>query len=166
MTKMITEAEMSLQTLYTHMLESGIERIQLQLEDECVMLHTENGTGYSIALIEDKKFIRFSTALPLRRNVSYEQKIAYANHLNSKVFLPCFCITTQGNIGVSYVMPYRLGVIAAQFMNIVRRFGSMLEFIEQAHNDDGLIEFEISSDESNESPDLAQISQPKGCLLN
>lgn len=39
------------------------------------------------------------------------------------------------------MLPYTHGLIAGNFVSIVNRFASLLEFIVQTYNDDGLIDF-------------------------
>jgi len=42
---------------------------------------------------------------------------------------------------VAYVLPYTHGLIAGNFVSVVNRFASLLEFVVHTYNDDGLIDF-------------------------
>jgi hypothetical protein len=57
------------------------------------------------------------------------------------VFLPVFNVDADADLTVAYVMPYGGGLIAGNFVSVVNRFASLLEFIVQTYNDDGLIDF-------------------------
>jgi hypothetical protein len=166
MTKMINEDDMSLNTLYQHMLDSGIDRLQLLTDEDRILLHTESGTGYTISLIHERTFIRLATTLPLCRNASHEQRIAFANELNEDVFLPSFSISPRGDLRINYALPYRHGVIAGQFMSVVRRFGSMLEHVVHNKNTDGLIDFDDPNEEVTEGAELASLAMSKNSLMN
>jgi hypothetical protein len=61
--------------------------------------------------------------------------------LNEEVFLPVFTVDPDEDLTVVYVLPYTHGLIAGNFVAVVNRFGSVLEFIVQTYNDDGLIDF-------------------------
>ncbi len=64
-----------------------------------------------------------------------------ARRLNDDVFLPVFTIDADKDQSVAYVMRYALGLIAEHFVAVVTRFASLLEFIIQNCDRDGLIVF-------------------------
>ncbi|RDK04602.1 hypothetical protein [Paraburkholderia lacunae] len=139
MTKIFTEAEISIETLDAHLRDSGL--IPYAVQPDCIRLRTETGVGYRISIITDRKFIRFSTYLPLNRQAPIGQKHALAKRLNEDVFLPVFTIDTDEDLIVAYAMPFSGGLIAGTFVSIVNRFASLLEFIVQTYDDDGLFDF-------------------------
>ncbi|WP_157658561.1 hypothetical protein [Burkholderia ubonensis] len=97
--------------------------------------------GYRTCLIPDRKLIRFATYLPLNRQASIGQKHELARRLNEDVFLPVFTIDGDGDLIVAYSLQYTHGLIAGNFVSIVNRFASLLEFVVDAYNADGLIDF-------------------------
>lgn len=50
-----------------------------------------------------------------------------------------FCVDHENDLVVHYPLPYAHGLIAGQFMAVVHRFASMLDFIIETKNEDGLI---------------------------
>ncbi|KGW74476.1 hypothetical protein Y046_3179 [Burkholderia pseudomallei MSHR2990] len=139
MTKTFTEAEISIGTLDTHLRDSGV--VPYDVQPDGIRLRTENGIGYRICLIPDRKFIRFATYLPLNRQVPIEKKHELARRLNDEIFLPVFTIDQDEDLTVAYVLPYMQGLVAGNFASIVNRFASLLEFVVETYNDDGLIDF-------------------------
>ncbi|MFM0007259.1 hypothetical protein PQR57_40690 [Paraburkholderia dipogonis] len=139
MTKTFTEADITIETLDAHIRDSGL--IPYAVQPDAIRLRTENGIGYRVSLITDWKFVRFSTYLPLNRQAPIDQKHALAKRLNEQIFLPVFTVDTDEDLTVVYVLPYAHGLIAGNFVSIVTRFASLLEFIVQTYNDDGLIDF-------------------------
>ncbi|WP_175787163.1 YbjN domain-containing protein [Burkholderia anthina] len=112
------------------------------VQSDVIRLRTENGIAYRVFLIPDRKFVRFTTYLPLNRQAPIEQKHELARRLNEDVFLPVFTIDFDGDLAVSYVLPFGGGgLIAGNFMSIVNRFASLLEFVVETYNGDGLIDF-------------------------
>ncbi|WP_175002113.1 hypothetical protein [Burkholderia lata] len=104
-------------------------------------MRTERGVGYRISLITDRKFIRFDTYLLLNRQAPIGLKHALAKRLNEDVFLPVFTIDQEEDLTVAYALPYMNGLIAGNFVAVVNRFASLLEFIVHSCNDNGLIDF-------------------------
>ncbi|CAE6801556.1 YbjN domain-containing protein [Paraburkholderia domus] len=139
MTKTFIESDITIETLDAHLRDSGL--VPYNVQPDGISLRTEDGIGYRISIITDRKFIRFSTYLPLNRQAPIDQKHALAKRLNEEVFLPVFTVDQDEDLSVAYVMPYAHGMIAGNFVVIVNRFASLLEFIVQTYNDDGLIDF-------------------------
>ncbi|MGO4155999.1 YbjN domain-containing protein [Cupriavidus sp. YAF13] len=139
MTKTFTEADITIETLDAHLRDSGL--VPYAVKPDAIRLRSENGIGYRISLITDWKFIRFHTYLPLDRQAPIDQKHALAKRLNEQIFLPVFTVDADEDLTVVYVLPYAHGLIAGNFVSIVTRFASLLEFIVQTYNDDGLIDF-------------------------
>ncbi|MDN4573372.1 hypothetical protein DBB29_12365 [Pandoraea cepalis] len=62
--------------------------------------------------------------------------------MNDEVFLPVFAIDQDEDLTVAYVLPYTAGLIAGNFVAVVNRFASLLEFVVETYNEDGLIDFD------------------------
>jgi len=139
MTKVFAESDMTIDTLAAHIRDSGL--VPHEVQPDGIWLRTENGIGYRIALVTDKTFVRIGTYLPLRRDVSVEDKRELARRLNEEVFMPVFTLDQDEDLIVSYVLPYSQGLIAGNFIYVVNRFGSMLEYVVQTFNGDALIDF-------------------------
>ncbi|CAG9183219.1 YbjN domain-containing protein [Cupriavidus pinatubonensis] len=139
LTKIFIESDIIIATLETHIRDSGL--VPHKVQPDGIWLRTENGIGYRISIIEDRKFIRFGTYLPLIRQAPIDQKQDLARRLNENVFLPVFTIDQDEDLTVAYVLPYAHGLIAGNFLSVVNRFASLLEYVVQTHNEDGLIDF-------------------------
>jgi hypothetical protein len=97
-------------------------------------------TNYRRAYLT-KIFARFSTYMSLNRQAPIDQKHELARRLNEEIFLPVFTVDSDEDLTVAYVLPYAHGLIAGNFVAVVNRFASLLEFIIQTYSDDGLIDF-------------------------
>lgn len=139
MTKIFAESDITIDTLEAHIRDSGL--VPHKVQPDGIWLRTENGIGYRISIIEDRKFIRIGTYLPLNRQASIDQKRDLARRLNDEVFLPVFTIDQDEDLTVTYVLPYTHGLIAGNFISVVNRFASLLEYVVQTFNEDGLIDF-------------------------
>ncbi|CAN7213145.1 hypothetical protein LJR296_000570 [Cupriavidus necator] len=139
MTKIFTESDITINALEAHIRDSGL--VPHKVQPDGIWLRTENGIGYRVSLIEDRKFIRIGTYLPLNRLASVDQKQELARRLNEEVFLPVFGLDADEDLTVAYVLPYAHGLIAGNFIAVVNRFGSLLEYVVQTFNEDGLIDF-------------------------
>ncbi len=136
MTKIFAESDITIDSLEAHICDSGL--VPHKVQPDGIWLRTENGIGYRISIIEDRKFIRIGTYLPLNRQASIDEKHELARRLNEGVFLPVFTIDQDEDLTVTYVLPYAHGLIAGNLVSVINRFGSLLEFIVQTYND-GLI---------------------------
>lgn len=139
MTKIFAETDITIDALDAHLRDSGL--VPYNLQPDCIRLRSENGIGYRISLITDRKFVRIATYLPLNRQAPIDQKHALARRLNDGVFLPVFTIDPDEDLTVAYVMPYAHGLIAGNFVAVVARFASLLEFVVETYRNDGLIDF-------------------------
>ncbi|WP_059410590.1 YbjN domain-containing protein [Cupriavidus basilensis] len=140
MTKVFAESDITVSTLEAHIRDSGL--VPHKVQPDGIWLRTESGIGYRISIIEDRKFIRIGTYLPLNRQAAIDQKHELARRLNDEVFLPVFTIDQDEDLTVTYVLPYTHGLIAGNFVSVINRFGSLLEYVVQTYNDeDGLIDF-------------------------
>lgn len=139
MTKTFTESDITIDTLVSHLRDSGLTPHEVQPDG--IWMRSPKGLGFRISLIEDRKFIRFATYLPLNRHASIDQKHELARRLNENVFLPVFTLDPDEDLTVMYVLPYEHGLIAGNFVALINRFGSMLEYVVEAFSGDGLIDF-------------------------
>lgn len=78
----------------------------------------------------------------MRSGEPIAKKLELEHQLNASIFLAAFNLDEDEDLNVTYLMPYGHGLIAGQFAAIVRRFGSILDYVVQTQNDDGLIDFE------------------------
>ena len=138
LTKTFTESEVTITTLESHIRDSGLVPHEVQLDG--IWMRSPKGLGFRISIIENQKFIRFSTYLPLNRQVPIDQKHELARRLNENVFLPVFTLDHDGDLAIMYVLPYEHGLIAGNFVAVVNRFGPMLEYVVQTFGE-GLIDF-------------------------
>lgn len=139
MTKTFNESDVTIETLDAHLRGSGV--MPYDVQPDRIKMRTEQGIGYRISIITDRKFIRFPTYLPLNRQASIGLKLGLARRLNDEVFLPVFTVDSEGDLSVAYVMPYAHGLIAGNFVAMVTRYASLLEFVVERYNSDGLIDF-------------------------
>ncbi|HEM7892206.1 hypothetical protein [Burkholderia cepacia] len=141
MTKTFSEHEITIEALDAHLRDSGV--VPYSVQSDCIRLRTEQGIGYRIFLIAERKFIRISTYLPLNRQAPIEQKHELARRLNEDVFLPVFTVDQDEDLTVGYALPYTVGLIAGNFVAVVNRLASLLEFVVETYNDGGLIDFGV-----------------------
>lgn len=139
MAKIWEENEVTMDNLIAHLRDSGQK--PNTLHDDEAWFRTESGTGYCVSIMDDKKFVRISTYLPLDPAQSKEAKLQFEHRLNHDVFLPVFCLDDDGDLTVTYVMPFAHGLIAGQFVAILNRFADLLDYIVRKQNDDGIIDF-------------------------
>ncbi|MFM0474771.1 YbjN domain-containing protein [Paraburkholderia strydomiana] len=139
MTKFFEESDITIETLDAHLRDSGL--VPYNVQPDSIRLRTEQGIGYRISLSTDRKFVRFATYLPVNKLASLDQKHALAKRLNEEVFLPVFVVDADEDLTVTYVLPYAHGLFAGNFIAIVNRFASLLEFIVETYSGDGLIDF-------------------------
>ena len=137
--KTFIEHQINIDTLEYHIRDSGL--VPHEVQSDGIWMRSPNGLGYRISLIEDRKFIRVSTYLPLNQQAPIGQKHELARRLNEGVFLPVFTLDQDEDLNVMYVLPYEHGLIAGNFVAVVNRFGSMLEYVVQTFNPDGIIDF-------------------------
>jgi hypothetical protein len=134
-----TEDQITLDLLSDHLADSGVSIVSV--DENRIDLKSESGIWYSVSIVDDPKFIRLWSFLPLRSEESKASKVDLEHLLNGKIFLPVFSLDADEDLTVSYVMPYAQGLIAGQFAAIVQRFGSMLQYVVQSNNESGLIDF-------------------------
>ncbi|MGH8790535.1 MAG: YbjN domain-containing protein [Cupriavidus necator] len=139
MTKIFAESDITIDALEAHIRDSGM--VPHKVQPDAIWLRTENGIGFRISLIADRKFIRIGTYLPLNRQAPIDQKHELARRLNEEVFLPVFTLDQDEDLTVTYVLPYTHGLIAGNFVSVVNRFASLLEYVVQTFNEDRLIDF-------------------------
>jgi hypothetical protein len=142
MNKIWNTEEVTIDNLATHLTEAGL--LAIATDEDKLWYRTEHGIAYSVSILDEKKFVRLSTYLPLDSDRPKEEKLAFAHHLNANIFMPTFCLDDEDDLIVSYVVPYQFGLIAAQLSAMVIRFASLLEFLVREQNDDEIIAFRVS----------------------
>jgi hypothetical protein len=166
MTKIWIQDDITSGNITSHLKDSGF--IPMAIDKRGIWLHTITGIAYCISILEDEKFIRFWTFLPLDRNGSRESKLALEHRLNAEIFLPVFSLESDDNLSVSYLMPYQMGLIAGQFMAIVNRFSRLLDVIVESYDENQMIDFSLGKTvyEIDESDRDVTGLRPAGVLLN
>jgi hypothetical protein len=164
MTKIWNEEQITLENLAAHLRDSGV--IPTAVAEDGIWLHTPSGTAYRVSILEDKKFVRIGTYLPLDQSRTIEDKLAFEHQLNSTIFMASVSIDDDEDLTVSYVLPYQCGLIAGQLIAIVNRFSSLLEYIVQSRNSDGIIRFSSSQSEDNSDTPTVVLDTPADALLH
>lgn len=168
MTKIFEQDEITLALLADHLIDSGLQ--PEFINEETIRLRIPSGIGYRISIVDDPKFIRLVTYFPLSKSIDVRKKLELEHVLNEEVFMPSFYVDEDGtgDLWITYVMPYQHGLIAGQFTYIVNRYASLLQFIVDEYNADGVIDFDIPSIDSNIEVDghMDTLVPPKGSLIN
>jgi hypothetical protein len=125
MTKILEECEVSLQTLGTLLDDAGISADAT--DGKSLVLESPAGLKFRIHQDEVRKFLALRTYLPVRKDL--DDRFELANRMNSEVFLACFHVDGDGDIGVEYDVSYERGLIAPQFLRLVRRYCGMLDHV-------------------------------------
>ncbi|GJH13607.1 hypothetical protein CBA19CS11_32235 [Caballeronia novacaledonica] len=136
MKKIWNEDDISLDALAAHIADSGVGH---DTNAARIILHTESGLAYQVTVDENKKFIRFTTYFPIALHASGKQKRELEHGLNSQVFMASFWIDGDNDLVVDYPLPFGRGLIAGNFMAVLHRFASILDFLIREKNDEGLI---------------------------
>ena len=162
MNKLYAETEVSVEILFAHLIGCGLEPVAVP--NDMIRLRTSSGIGYRVGLREDQKFIQIGTYLPLDRRRDRQCKWDLAHRLNEELMLPSCYVDEDGygDLWIKYVMPYQHGLIGDQFEAIIERFASMLQFIVETYNEDGIIDFGVPDHPCSDG----SLSIPKGVLIN
>jgi len=139
MIKIWTEEQVTLENLALHLKDSGV--IPTAIADDGIWLRTSSGIAYRISILDDKKFLRIGTCLPTNKAQSIDRKLQFEHKLNAAIFLPVFSLDEDDDLHVSYVTPYDFGLIAGQFVSLVNRFGSLLEYLVEERDEEKIIDF-------------------------
>ncbi|MFC7514075.1 hypothetical protein ACFQUU_03555 [Herbaspirillum sp. GCM10030257] len=153
MTKILNEDEVTIANLNMHLKDSGLTPTVQNAER--ILLYTDHGVGFFITMVDRKRFARLGTWLPLNKAEPVSRKIDLERKLNREVFLPTFRLDADDDLDISYVLTYQHGLIAGQFISVVNRFASMLDYVVATYNHDGIICFHERETE-----------RPNGVLLN
>ena len=166
MHKMWNEEEVNLDVLAAHISDSGLD---CSMQTERIVLHTESGIAYQLILDENRKFVQFMTFFPMASHAGESQKRDFEHRLNTQVFMASFSVDDDSDLVVHYPLPYGHGLIAGQFMAVLHRFASMLDFVIRTKNEDGLILFGSNAPQPEENddndPDLSRDSTGEGVRL-
>ncbi|MEK0233031.1 YbjN domain-containing protein [Ralstonia pseudosolanacearum] len=139
MTKIFAESDITIDALEAHIRDSGM--VPHEVQPDGIWMRSPQGLGFRISIIEERKFVQFRTFLPLRHDASLEDKRELARRLNEGVFLPVFTVDDDEDLAISYSMPFTAGLIAGNFIAIVHRFASLLEYVVEVFNSDAMIDF-------------------------
>lgn len=143
-----TEDQVSLINIEGHLEDCG--KPQVSRHEHWVKLATENGLAVTIRIDDDKKFLRISSYLPIDRSRSRTDKLDLIQRYNADMFLPGFCLDDDEDVRVNYAMCYERGLIVGQFMIVLNRFCSLIEYIADTQNQEGLIKFDHDSDDDGD----------------
>lgn len=109
------------------------------------------------------------TLFPVATPASDEQKRDLEHRLDSQAFMTSFWIDDDNDVVVDYPVSYSHGLLAGQFVTVLRRFGSMLDFFIRAKNDDGFILFGSTpprpEEDDDTDPDALRGSTREGARL-
>ncbi|WP_429347249.1 YbjN domain-containing protein [Paraburkholderia sp. Clong3] len=144
------EEEVNLDVLAAHISDSGLD---CTMQTDRIVLHSESGIAYQLILDENRKFVRFMTFFPVAPHAAEKQKRDFEHRLNMQVFMASFSVDDDNDLVVHYPLPYGHGLIAGQFMAVLHRFASMLEFVIGTKNKDGLILFGSNTPQPEENDD-------------
>ncbi|BBQ03277.1 hypothetical protein BSFA1_84050 (plasmid) [Burkholderia sp. SFA1] len=166
MHKIWNEEEVNLEVLAAHIADSGLH---CTVQTERIVLHTESGIGHQLILDENRKFVRFMTFFPMASHAGEQLKREFEHKLNTEVFMASFSVDHENDLVVHYPLPYGHGLIAGQFMAVLHRFASMLDFVIETKNDDGLILLGPNAPQHQENdvddPDCSRDSAGEGARL-
>ena len=163
MTKIFNEDEVTIHNLHQHFVDSGL--IPYAVDGNRIRIHTSIGLAYSVLIIDEKKFIRLSSYLPLDRTQSKEIKLDFEHRLNKDIFLAKFCVDEDDDLEIVHVFPFAHGLIAGQLMALVNRFASLLDHIVENEDHDRIFNFPSSNNSDEEATGQAATA-PTGILLN
>lgn len=127
MPRLWTEEEVSLTALAEHFENCGITSVDLK--DDRVKLHTDEGLYHCIFIDEGRKFLRFSSYLPIDKTLSRVEKLELVQHFNASYFLTGFALDKDEDLGIGYSVSYEKGLNIGQFMILLHRFRSLLAYI-------------------------------------
>lgn len=168
MTKIFEQDEITLAVLADHFTDSGLQ--PEIISEDTIRLRTPSGIGYRISIVDDPKFIRLATYFPLSKTIDVRKRLELEHILNEEVFMPSFYVDDEGtgDLWITYVMPYQHGLIAGQFTYIVNRYASLLQFLVDNYNSDGVIDFDIPTIDSKieVGGHMDTLVPPKGSLIN
>jgi hypothetical protein len=151
-----TEEQVSLINIEGHLEDCG--RRQISRHENRISLHTEKGLSVSIHIDDDRKFLSLSSYLPIDKSRSRADKLDLIQRYNCDIFLTSFFLDDDEDVQVSYSMCYERGLIVGQFMIVLNRFCSLIEYIADTQNQEGLIQFD--QDSEDEEGDVIEVVEP------
>lgn len=169
MMTMLEENQVNIHAIADHIRQSGLDIVEQKFDDEkpWLRLVTEMGLNFRIHVEEERKFLRFSTYLPLDKSKPYESKLRFMQECNYGLFMPNFALDRDDDLFVIYYMSFTQGLILPQFMKVLHRFAELLEHIVNENNVDDIIQFPEYQglDERNDDAQHG-IFTPPNILLN
>lgn len=166
----LEESQVSIHTIAEHIQQSGLDIVNQDFDEEqpWIRLVTEMGLNFRIHVEEERKFLRFSTFLPLDKSKPCESKLRFVRECNFNLFLAGFTLDRDDDLFIVYYMSFTQGLILAQFMKVVQRFSELLEHIVNEKNGDEIIKFPDHDDrDADENSNTSHgIFVPSNVLLN
>ncbi len=154
-----TEEQVSLINIEEHLEDCG--RRQVSRHEERISLYTEKGLSVSIHIDDDRKFLRLNSYFPIDKLRSRADKLDLIQRYNCDMFLTSFFLDDDEDVQVSYSMCYERGLIVGQFMIVLNRFCSMMEYIADTQNQEGLIKFDQDGDDDGDKEsDVIEAVEP------
>lgn len=142
MPNLMSESEVSLDSLAAHLENAGWT---VEQHDNHLRLRSDAGYSYSLQLDTERCFISFSCFYPIDKD--YDEPLELVNRLNAQVFLATFSIDTDRDLRITYAMSYSRGLIVPQFSRMVRRFGSLIEYVRNEYDTGGRV-FNIGGEDA------------------
>jgi hypothetical protein len=139
MALLIPAEEVTLDTLISHVEAAGLSPVRV--DEKQFRLRTLTGIAFWAAIEDDRQFIRLHTYLPTSKAKTRQEKLEFAHQLSAEIFLPVFSLDGDADVLMNYVFPYGHALVAEQFVALVHRFASLLEYLVQSFDRDGMFNF-------------------------
>lgn len=166
----LEENQINIHTIAEHIQQSGLDVVSQEFDEEqpWICLVTEIGLNFRIHVEKERKFLRFSTFLPMNKSMPYESKLRFVRQCNFDLILAGFTLDKDDDLFIVYYMSFTQGLILAQFMKVVQRFSELLEHIVNEQGDDGIIKFaDLGNTGDDENSNTSHgIFVPPNVLLN
>ena len=170
MINILEENQVNLHTLANHIEGTGLDVVSRDFDDRTpsLLLISDIGLNFRIFVEENRKFVRFSTYLPIDKSRDYQTKLQFIQELNYSVFLPGFSLDSDDDLFIQYYMSYTQGLNLGQFTRVLGKFSDVIDHIVNTKNSTNLILFPDSENANNEEPcqSLYGINISPRALLN
>lgn len=146
MEKIWSEDEVTSETLQAHFINSGlsVERAS----EKSFGARSKNGLYIVVRIDDDRHYLRFNCYFDLDKTRSHLEKLVLVQRYNYDIFFANFSLgKNNGDLIVSYVMSFEMGLIAGQMMHVFRRFSRLLDNLIAEENEDNFIVIGGSDDD-------------------
>jgi len=140
MTTIWNEDQVTLPNLAKHFEDCGFTDVSLK--DDGIHLHTASGLYHRVSINVNKKFLHLGTYLPTDRFRERAEKLELINRFNRQLFLTSFALDDDNDVLIDYPISFETGLIIGQFMILLKRFGSMIDFVVENENAEGSIQID------------------------